>query len=74
MGRSHRIRRGIWPLWVDIDQAHLNGTEWVFKISITRVAFVTQPFRFGSPIDVSFGFPDIFAPTGKTEGFESHVL
>ena len=71
---SERIRIAIWTFGIDVNQAHLDGCERVLEIPITRVTLVIEPFFFCAPIDVLFGFPDICAASGESEGFESHRL
>ena len=64
----------VWTFWVHIDQTHLYSRKWIFQITLTRIAFVTQPFCFDTPIDVFFWFKDIGATTGKAECFKAHRL
>ena len=45
------------------------------EISLPLANFLeSQPFFFIAPIDVNLRRPDIFAPTGETEGLEAHRL
>ena len=57
---------------VHIYEAHLHCTEWIFELSITTVAFISEPFTFGSPIDIFTRLPDVGSATRKTPGLESH--
>ena len=70
--RSYRVRIAVRPLRVDVDQAHLDGAQGVRKFTVTGVAFVAKPIRFGSPVDVLSGLPDVLAATGEAEGLEPH--
>ncbi len=67
-----RIRIAIRTFRIHVDQAHLHCGERTLQMAISAVALVTKPLRFRAPIDVVFRFPDIFAATGKSEGFEAH--
>ena len=71
---SERVGYAVRALGVDVDQAHLHGTEGVFEIAIAAVALVTEPLLLLSPVDVFLGLPDIFAATGESEGLEPHRL
>ena len=57
---------------VHIDQTHLDCAEGLFQFPIAGVALVAQPFGFGAPVDIVFGFPDVFASATEAEGFETH--
>ena len=70
--RSERIRIAVRAFRIDIDQAHLYGTEGILQLTVTAVALVFQPLALGAPVNVFFGFPDVLAATGETEGLESH--
>ena len=69
---GHRIRLPIGAFRVHIDQAHLDRSQRVLKITLTAVAFIAQPGLFSAPIDLFFGRPDVLAAAGKAEGLESH--
>ena len=43
-----------------------------FKIPVTSVTLISEPFAFRSPIDVLLRLPNIFTSTCKAECFESH--
>ena len=66
------IGLSVGTFWVHIDQAHLDCAEGLLEFAIASVAFVSEPSGFGAPINVVFGFPDIFASAAKAEGFEPH--
>ncbi len=55
-----------------IDQAHLDCSQRVFKITFTGIAVITQPFVLGAPVNVLLRFPDIRAAAAKPEGLETH--
>ena len=59
-------------MWVDIDQAHLNGRQRKLEFALARIAFVVQPALFFAPIDVFFRLPHIRAATGKAKSLETH--
>ena len=71
-GRGDGVGITVGSFGVHIDQSHLYGSEWIFQIAITGIAFIAQPFFFRSPVDVFFGFPYIGASATESEGFESH--
>jgi len=70
-GCRKRIRLAVRPFWIHIDQTHLHGAERALKITLPAVALVGQPFAFGAPIDVLFGFPDVRASAAETERLEA---
>ena len=70
--RGDRIRVAVRAFRIDVNQAHLHGTERIFEIPVAGVAFVTQPGVLGAPVDVFFRFPDVLTPAGETERLESH--
>ncbi len=72
LGRRERIRIAVGAFRVDIDQAHLDGSERILEIPLSGVALVIQPFVLGAPVDVLFRLPDVLAPTAKAERLESH--
>jgi len=43
LGRRDRIRIAVRAFWVDIDQAHLDRSEWILEIPVSGVALVVQP-------------------------------
>ena len=71
-GGRQRIRVAIWPLWINVNQTHLHGTQNADQVTRIRITFVIQPFGFWTPIDVFFRLPDIGTATGKTKGFKAH--
>ncbi len=71
-GRRDRIRVGVRPLRVDVDQPHLNGTERSFEIPDAGVALLPQPLVLGAPVDILVRLPDVRTPARETEGLEPH--
>src|SRR5450830_2165659 len=69
---GERIRVAVRAFWIDIDQTHLHGTQWIVELAVALVAFIGQPFSFGSPVHVFLWFPDVFTATGEAEGLETH--
>ena len=67
-----RIGFAVGAFRVDVDEAHLHGRERLFEIPVAGVAFVSQPSRLGTPIDVVIRLPDVLATASETEGFEAH--
>ena len=67
-----RVGVAIRAFWIHINETHLHGGEGIFQITVSRVAIVLEPLSLGSPVDVLLGLPDICAPTGEAECFESH--
>ena len=79
VGCGLRIGVTVRTFRVHIDQAHLNSGQRVFQIAFTGIAAAfffrrRQPFGLCAPIDVFFGFPDVFTTTGKTECLEAHAF
>jgi len=72
MARRHRIRIAARPFRIDVNQAHLHGSERIFELPVTGVALVTEPGVLTAPIDLLVRLPDVLAPTGETEGLKSH--
>ena len=70
--RGDRIRLAVGSFRIDVDQAHLNGGERFFKLTVATVALVGQPLALGTPVNVLLGFPDILASAGETERLEAH--
>ena len=66
------IRRAVRAFRVDVDQAHLNGAEGRFKLTVAGVALIAEPFGFGPPVDVLFRLPHVGAAAGETEGLPAH--
>ena len=73
LGRSDRVRVAVRAFRVDVNQAHLHGSERIFEVPLAGVALVaTQPGLLGAPIDVLIRLPDVLATAAETEGLESH--
>ena len=71
---TQRIWVPVWAFWIDINQAHLYGGQWIFQIALTAVTIVVQPSVFCAPIDIFFRLPNIDATAAKAKGFETHRL
>ena len=70
----YRIWIAIWPFGIYIDQAHLNCSQWIFQLALSRISFVTEPFRFFTPINIFFRGPDIWTSTTEPKSLTSHRL
>jgi len=47
-GRGHRIRVAVRPLRVDVDQAHLHGSERILELAVAGMALVFEPDLLGA--------------------------
>ena len=72
VGRFQRIRLAVGAFRVHVDQTHLHRRQRVFQLAVAGVALVVQPGIFHAPVDVVFGFVEVLAAAGETEGFETH--
>ena len=63
---------------VDVDQAHLHGSQRVLErcavSALALVAVSSQPLFLGAPVDVLLGVPDVFATKAKAVGLQTHGL
>jgi hypothetical protein len=57
-------------LRIDVDEAHLSGSQGFFQLSIK--AGIAEPGFFGAPVNGFVGFPNIFSASTKSQGFETH--
>src|SRR5690606_17212174 len=71
--RGERIGIAAGAFRVDVDEAHLHGTERIRALALAAVAFVAVPRAFGTPVEF-FRLPDIGAAAGETEGLEADVF
>ena len=55
--RSDRVRVAVRAFRVDVNQAHLHGSERIFEFPVTGVALVTQPLVSRSPSRCPFPVP-----------------
>ena len=55
-----------------VESQLLYGSEGLFKLAISGVALIGEPFRFGSPVDIFFGLPEVFTSSGEAKGFKAH--
>jgi hypothetical protein len=72
-GRGNRVRITIRAFRVDVDQAHLHGSQWFGELTLAAVSFIAQPRALRAPEEL-FGLPHIGAPTTETERLESHRI
>ena len=72
-GRIERARVAVGTLRVDVDQAHLHGTERTGELPIAGVALIAEPGVFRAPEDL-LGLPDVLAPEAEAERLEAHRL
>jgi len=75
--RRDRVGVAVRSFGIHIDQTHLHGGEGVFQLAIAGITAVRlvaggEPFGFAAPVDILFGFPDVFAAAGEAEGPEAH--
>ena len=68
-----RIGVAVGPFGIHVNQPHLNSAEGIGQLAIAAVAFVTEPRRFGAPVDV-LRLPDILASAGEAKRLEPHRL
>ncbi len=74
-----RVRVAVRTFRVDVDQAHLHGSEGILEIPVARVTahgLVArgQPLGLGAPVDVFLRLPDVLASAAEAEGLETHGL
>ena len=70
---SQRIGVSVGALRIDVDQAHLHGSQWVGEFPLTTVTLVAQPGAFIAPVDFLW-LPDVSTPTTEAVGLEAHGL
>ena len=68
-----RVRVGVRPLRVHVDQAHVVGANGSLEFSVVAVALVSEPLALRPPVSL-VSLPDIRAPEGEAEGLEPHRL
>ena len=56
---------------IDVDQAHLHGSQRLFELAIAMIAISRQELLLAAPIDL-VRLPVIGATAGKAEGLEAH--
>src|ERR1700712_2524188 len=71
-GRTEWIGIAVGTLGVHVDQAHLNRADRWLQLPVARVALVSKPGVFMSPVDVFFRFPDIRASAAETKRLKAH--
>ncbi len=71
-GSSQRIRNTVRTFRIDINQTHLNSSQRIFKIPVTRITVIFKPLTLRSPVNVLLRFPDILPSSTETENFEAH--
>ena len=69
---SDGIRVAVRPFRIHIDQAHLHGCQRIFQVAFAGIAFISQPFGFGPPVNVLQRLPYILTSPGKAKGFKAH--
>src|SRR5258708_4582721 len=70
--RGDRIGLAVWPLWIDVDEAHLHRAERMLQLAVAEIALIRQPLAFGTPVDGIVGLPAVRASAGEAERLESH--
>ncbi len=70
--RFHWVWIAIRALWIDIDEAHLNGAQRLCQFAIAAVTLIAQPFSFRAPVNVIFWFPNIFATAAEARRLKAH--
>ena len=73
-GRSQWVRFSIRPLWIYINQSHLNCCKWIFN-SICTWYFIARKLLIHpiSPINILW-LPNIFTSTTKANCFKPHYI
>ena len=73
LGGCQGVGVATWAFGIDVDQAHLDGSQWVLQITFTGVTLViAQPSVLRTPVNVFLRLPHIHTATGKTKGLEAH--
>mmetsp|Transcript_7768 Transcript_7768/g.8878 ORF Transcript_7768/g.8878 Transcript_7768/m.8878 type:complete len:269 (-) Transcript_7768:291-1097(-) len=80
LGGRQRVWVTIRPLWVHVDETHLHGSQRLLQrrfVTFTAgklgvVPLVRHPHGFWPPVHVSFGFPNVLAPSSKAKRLEAH--
>src|SRR5262245_42710135 len=67
--RGDGIRVAVWPLRIDVDQAHLHGTERLRQLALAAVALIAEPRPFRTPEEL-LGLPHIGATASEAERLE----
>ena len=77
--RGDRVGVAIGAFGIDVDEAHLNGSKRVIKITLAAVAAVFlvaggEPLFLGAPVNVFLWFPDIGTTAAEAEDRSAHGL
>ena len=72
-GGRYRIRLPVGSFGIDVDQAHLHGSERSGQLTVSAVTLVAEPGVLGTPVDL-LGLPDVFSAESEAEGLEPHRL
>src|SRR5262252_639548 len=63
--RSHGIRLAVRPLRINIDQAHLHGSERILELTVAGVTLVAKPGPLLAPVHGFVGLPHVGTPAAK---------
>ena len=76
LGSLHVVTAGVGPFRVDVDEAHVGGTEGGRKLAIALdpIGIDPEPGNFIPPVDVLIRLPHVGPPTAKAEGAKTHGL
>ena len=71
--------QGVWvrvrALWVDVDEAHLHGSQWVLQVLPgIAIPVVAEPLILAPPVDVVLRVPDVRPPATKAQHGSTHGL
>ena len=70
--RGKRIGVAVRAFRIDINQAHLYGSERILEVAVAFVALVTEHFGFWTPVNILFRLPEVGASASKSKGLEAH--
>ena len=77
-GGGNRIWLEVRPIRIDVDEAHVHGSQRILEIADAAVALVAMRIREPSfllaPVDGLVGLPHVGATAAEAEGLEAHRL
>src|SRR5262245_40764134 len=66
-----RVRLAVWPLRIDVNEAHLDGSERILQLTLAAIPFIAEPRSLRTPIKL-LRLPCVLTSAAKTEGLEAH--
>ncbi len=73
LGAEQGVGVCIGALWIDVDEAHLDRSKWVFEVLAgIAIAVVSKPLVLASPVRVVFGLPNVRSASTKTKDGSAH--